>query len=74
MPEIKSEVKIMVYNMKCDKCGGLMQYTGHDVVCISNFGKERNTKFYHKCNICGYEEKYDIRYPYQKFEPIEDTI
>ena len=52
--------------MVCDRCGkGKMKPYGN--IIITTFPEQ----YPHKCDSCGYEENYHIRYPYHKLVPIE---
>lgn len=65
MAEQVCECKVLMVHYVCDKCGkGLMlpELSKMDIFTIP-----------HKCDNpdCGYEESYNITYPYQKIVPIE---
>lgn len=65
--EIATEAKTLIIEMTCNKCGkGIMQdISGNVVLCTYP------PQYLHKCNNCGYEETYNVSYPYQKFVPVE---
>lgn len=64
--EMVAEVKTLSVYMKCDKCqNGLMEPNGNGVFMVEP------PRYPHKCNNCGYEKSYHIRYPYQRLVPIE---
>lgn len=57
MSEIKTEMKLFSVDMICDECNwGRMRPTG--VALMSN-----PPKYPHKCDRCGHEVTYDVRYP-----------
>ena len=66
--EVVAEVKTLSVYMKCDKCNnGLMLENGHIILTTDP------PKYPHKCNNCGYEDNYFVRYPYQKLVPVENV-
>ena len=65
--EVVAEVKTLSVYMKCDKFNnGLMLENGHIILTTDP------PKYPHKCNNCGYEDNYFVRYPYQKLAPLEN--
>lgn len=63
--ETEKLVRTIQVNYDCDKCGrGNMKSTG--MGSINNL----YSQFYHKCDICGAEEKFNKIYPYIKYETV----
>jgi hypothetical protein len=57
MSEIR-DINVKQVDEKCPICGnGWMRPNG--IVLTTN-----PQQFQHKCNICGYEQTYSVRYPY----------
>lgn len=64
--EMVAEVKTLIVHMMCDKCGkGKMM--PHGSIILTAYPEQ----YLHKCENCGYEENYHMRYPYHKLVPIE---
>lgn len=67
MAEKVCECKVLMVHNVCEKCGiGLMLPQDNGCV-LSTYPPT----YPHKCDKCGNEEHYHIRYPYQKIVPIE---
>lgn len=65
MAEKVAEAKIVVVHMVCDKCENGIMEPGTNILMS-------NPPLYpHKCDNCGYEQNYQVRYPYQRIVPIE---
>lgn len=66
MSELVAEVKTLIVQMKCEKCGkGLMEPFGDTV--LATYPQQ----YPHKCNKCGNVENYPVEYPYMRYVPIE---
>lgn len=63
--EMVAEAKVLIVNQACDKCGeGIMEYDAESAqVCHIGYP--------HKCDKCGWQNSYQVRYPYQRIVPIE---
>lgn len=63
--EMVAEAKVLIVNQAFDKCEeGIMEYDAESAqVC--------HIGYQHKCNKCGLQNSYQVRYPYQRIVPIE---
>ena len=63
--EMVAEAKVLIVNQVCDKCGeGIMEYDA-EAAQVCHIG------YPHKCDKCGWQNSYQVRYPYQRIVPIE---
>ncbi len=65
--EMVAEVKTIIVEMVCDKCGEGKMLPSGNVMLSSN-----PMLYPHRCNKCGYEENYKVQYPFHKLVPIEN--
>lgn len=63
--EMVAEANILIVNQFCDNCkNGIMEYN-------SKMSNMCHIGYPHKCNECGFEKNYPVRYPYQTIVPVE---
>ena len=65
--ELVQDTKVLLVYQQCDKCKeGFMEEEEEDVMlCVNN-----PNSYLHKCNKCGYTERYSKFYPYQMLVPV----
>jgi len=70
--EIKKLVKTYKIYKKCPICKqGTMNSEDYTAIMMQLLGSQ---KILHKCTKCGYEEEYDVIYPHEETEEIDEGV
>lgn len=71
--EVMIETKTYLVHMQCEKCGEgyMLDETKEEELQIATM-KNKLTPYRHVCDKCGYEENYEMSYPYPKLVPVDE--
>ena len=73
--EVMIETKTYLVHMQCEKCGeGFMldETTEEDIQEAIMLNQP--IEYFHRCNKCNHEEKYETSYPYPKLVPVDELM